>query len=156
MENNGNITVEEFHKEIDLIQGCISRMANNSFLLKGWLVSIIAVILALSINESNKIVIISSIIFITISFWYLDAFFMKTEILYRKLYEWVIVKRQQGCRDKQYDLNPHRFDKEVDNVIRIMFSRTLRCFYGSVMIIIIIIAIYYTMPHLRSLFCNCK
>ena len=36
-----NIQVEELHKEIDLIQGCINRMANNSFLLKGWLVSII-------------------------------------------------------------------------------------------------------------------
>lgn len=36
------------HKEIDLIQACITRMASNSFLLKGWAVSIIAVILALS------------------------------------------------------------------------------------------------------------
>ena len=36
------------HKEIDLIQGVITRMANNSFLLKGWIVSLIAVLLALT------------------------------------------------------------------------------------------------------------
>jgi len=34
-------------KEIDLIQGVITRMANNSFLLKGWLISLIAIVLAL-------------------------------------------------------------------------------------------------------------
>jgi len=39
---------EILHKEIDLIQGIINRMANNSFLLKGWIISLIAVILALT------------------------------------------------------------------------------------------------------------
>ena len=36
---NNNLSTEIIHKEIDLIQSCISRMANNSFLLKGWLIS---------------------------------------------------------------------------------------------------------------------
>ena len=40
--------VKELHKEIDLIQGCISRMANNSVLLNGWLVSLITFIVVLS------------------------------------------------------------------------------------------------------------
>ena len=39
---------ETLHKEIDLIQACVTRMANNSFLLKGWAISIVAVILALA------------------------------------------------------------------------------------------------------------
>ena len=41
------ITVDEMHKEIDLLQSCIYRMAKNSFMIKGWFVSIYAVILAL-------------------------------------------------------------------------------------------------------------
>ena len=41
------------HKEIDLIQNCINRMANNSFILKGWVVSILAVVLSLAINKFN-------------------------------------------------------------------------------------------------------
>ena len=39
---------ENLHKEIDLIQECIKRMASNSFLLKGWTISLVAVVLALS------------------------------------------------------------------------------------------------------------
>ena len=34
-------------KEIDLIQACINRMAQNSFMIKGWMISLIAVIIAL-------------------------------------------------------------------------------------------------------------
>ena len=33
-------------KEIDLIQGCISRMAQNSFIIKGWAITLVAVALA--------------------------------------------------------------------------------------------------------------
>ena len=32
-------------KEIDLVQGCISRMAQNSFVIKGWTITLIAVAL---------------------------------------------------------------------------------------------------------------
>lgn len=32
MRDNNNILLEEIHKEIDLIQSCISRMAQNSFM----------------------------------------------------------------------------------------------------------------------------
>ena len=34
-------------KEIDLIQACINRMAQNSFMIKGWTISLVAVVLAL-------------------------------------------------------------------------------------------------------------
>lgn len=39
---------EIIHKEIDLIQGVINRMAQNSFLLKGWTITIIVAVLALT------------------------------------------------------------------------------------------------------------
>ena len=39
MDKEEKIQIVELHKEIDLIQSCINRMAGNSFLLKGWVVS---------------------------------------------------------------------------------------------------------------------
>ena len=38
-----DLSIEEIHKEIDLIQSCISKMANNSFLIKGWLITLISI-----------------------------------------------------------------------------------------------------------------
>ena len=43
MPNNQNV----LEKEIDLIQSCINRMAQNSFVVKGWLITLVTVILAL-------------------------------------------------------------------------------------------------------------
>ena len=119
------------HKEIDLIQSVISRMASNSFLLKGWLVSLIAVILALNkdsllqANNDNLYLILLLPVFI---FWYLDAYFLQIERRYRKLYAWVL-KNRSITQDYLFDLNHKRFKKEVPNIIGVMFSETLIVFY---------------------------
>ena len=51
--DNDKISIEEIHKEIDLIQACITRMAQNSFMVKGWFVSLYAVVLALLPEKIN-------------------------------------------------------------------------------------------------------
>lgn len=45
--------MENKYKHMDYIQSVISRMASNSFYLKGWNITIIAVIVALSFKESD-------------------------------------------------------------------------------------------------------
>lgn len=132
------------HKEIDLIQGVINRMANNSFLLKGWLISLIAVILALTKDTllTSDIKYLSTILILpVIVFWYLDAFFLHKEKCYRKLYEWVITNRNT-TNDFMYSLDYSRFKSEVKSLIAIMFSKTLFPFYGITTIILIGITIY--------------
>jgi len=155
VEEINEISTEELHKEIDLIQACINRMANNSFLLKGWLVSIVSVILALSPDELNKVIVTITMVFITVSFWYLDAFFLRTEKLYRKMYEWVLDKRRKGEKDFQYDLNPHRFSGHVESLIKVMFSKTLRWFYGMVLFVLLIVIFYYLWPSILDALCQC-
>jgi len=130
------------HKEIDLIQACITRMAHNSFLLKGWAISIIAVILALADKTNNPIIISSILLIPLLCFWYLDSFFLRTEKLYRKMYEWVIEKRKLKDISFLYDLNPHRFDNEVESIRKVMWSITLRYFYGIPVLITTSIIIY--------------
>lgn len=132
-------------KEIDLIQSCINRMANNSFLVKGWLISIIAVSFALFPEDINICApcIISALI--TVVFWYLDAFFLKTEKLYRWKYNWVIANRL-SCNEYFYDLNPYNTNTWLDNngncpkdklcIISVMFSKTLWPLYLSILVVI--------------------
>lgn len=146
MSGNNTIPTEIIHKEIDLVQNCISRMANNSFLLKGWAVSLVAVILAIIHEKINPIhisIILSSII---LCFWYLDAFFLRTERMYRELYNWIIVERPKNNKDKLYNLNAKRFEEKVDSIVDIMLSKTLVLFYGMPFIISIIILIYNLRP----------
>lgn len=149
------VKMEEIHKEIDLIHDCIKRMANNSFMLKGWIITLYAVILGLLPEKINIWLLCGTLITITVSFWYLDAFYLRTERIYRKMYEWVLKERSEGNRELLYNLNPKNFKnkiEEVDSICKIMFSVTLRCFYGIPIIFVLIIMGFSAVQHLGSTF----
>lgn len=144
MNTNNQISHEIIHKELDLVQDVIKRMANNSFMLKGWLITLIALIVALteknvlSANGKELYLILCLPIFL---FWYLDAFFLRQEKFYRKLYEWITAERPNGNREFLYALNPQiRFS--VEGIFNIMFSVTLRWFYGLPLVFCLGMLIY--------------
>lgn len=99
---------EILHKEIDIIQECIKRMADCSFKLKGWYISLVTLALTLLIGQGCKLSIVALFLFVvTTVFWGMDGFFLKTETLYRWKYEWVIDARQNDNMENLYDLNPY-------------------------------------------------
>lgn len=133
------IKTEIVHKEIDLIQNCINRMAQNSFFIKGWAVTIVTVVLALMEKNINPIYLCLVLLIPLLSFWYLDAFFLQTERMYRKMYEWVLGARAKNDLSNLYDLNPKRFKDQVDSRGIVMWSVTLRVFYGIPLAVILTI-----------------
>jgi hypothetical protein len=140
---------EDFHKELDLIQGCITRMAQNSFMIKGWAFTLVAAIFALTADKINLIALCYVGIFIMLSFWILDAFFLKQEKLYRFKYEWVIVERPKGNNQFMFDLNPYKKamwlkDRKEPKTISAMLSKpyTLLLFYGCPILIGVSIILY--------------
>ncbi|QIY10185.1 hypothetical protein FOC33_15500 [Plesiomonas shigelloides] len=145
-----SLNKENLHKEIDLIQECIKRMSSNSFLLKGWTISLVAVVIALSEKAVSLYLLCLILIIPLVSFWYLDAFFLYTEKLYRAMYDWVLNKRMvENSNEFMFDLNPQRFKKDLKDengkaitIWSTMFSRTLRAFYLIPIIVIIAIVIY--------------
>lgn len=130
-----NTTLKEYMiKEIEIIQSIIRRMANNSFLIKGWALSLTVITLILKGNERYKILIS---FFPLIVFWILDAYFLRQELLYRKLYNWVITYRLK-TDEYLFNMDASRFKNEVHSLLRTMFSFTLGLFYISIMILILI------------------
>ena len=140
---------DELFKEIDLIQGCISRMARNSFLIKGWAITLFAAAIAFysskgSLSSDNRgLLLWCTIIVPLVLFWALDAYFLRTERKYRCMYKWVLRERAEDSTAYQYDLDPTRFDKEVGCCLRTFFSPTLLLFYGLPLLAIIILTICY-------------
>ena len=77
-------------KHIDIIQSTIRRMAQNSFTIKGWTITILVglfVFLQKDNFRNNMIIYLVPIIF----FWILDSYYLWQERLFRKLYNDVIV-----------------------------------------------------------------
>ena len=135
-----NISI--IHKEIDLIQNCINRMAQNSFFIKGWAVTIVTVVLALVEKNIDPIYLCLILLIPLFAFWYLDAFFLQTERMYRKMYEWVLSMRPKNDVSYLYDLNPQRFKNQIGSRCKVMWSVTLCVFYGIPLVIVSSILIY--------------
>jgi len=124
-------------KEIDIIQNIIKRMAFNSFLIKGWAISLVVIALLLKGTEYQVWIAFIPLLV----FWFLDAYFLWQERMYRKLYDWVI-KNRLKTDEYLFDMNAYRFKDEVQSRFRIMFSITLGWFYGSIAILTVIYSVF--------------
>lgn len=82
-------------KHIDLVQSIITRMAQNSFVIKGWMITIVVgLFLFLQNNnlKNNLFIYLAPII----GFWFLDSYYLWQERLYRKLYASLISDLKGG------------------------------------------------------------
>ena len=129
---------EVLHKEIDLIQSCISRMAQNSFTIKGLSLTSMSIVGALLLGNYWYIKI--CILVTVIGFWYLDAYYLHLERSYRALYNWVIDSRQNGNMEHLYDLDYKRFEKQVLSIFQCARRRHNLIFYGILVTSILVFA----------------
>ena len=124
-------------KEIDLIQNTINRMASNSFFVKGWTLTLVVGALLLKGDKYQVLIAFIPLI----GFWFLDAYFLWQERLYRKLYEWVIANRLEKD-DYLFDMNAYRFKDQIDSKCKIMFSLTLIWFYGLILVLLVLYSLF--------------
>ncbi len=121
-------------KHLELIQGVINRMAGNSFLLKGWSVTLISALFALAAKDSNQFFIYLAY-FPCVAFWGLDGYFLWQERMYRKLYKKVTETAPESI---DFDMNAKKYKKEVDSWFSVCFSVTLRMFHGVIFGVIVL------------------
>jgi len=128
------LTLKEYMlKEIEIIQDIIKRVAFNSFMIKGWAITLVVVTLLL---KGTRFQVLIAFIPLLV-FWFLDAYFLWQERMYRELYNWVISNRLK-TDEHLFDMNAYRFKDKVQSKFRIMFSITLGWFYGSIAVLVII------------------
>ena len=70
---------------LEMIQGIIERMGSNSFMLKGWAVTLAVGIFALSSEDSDKLFFLLAYIPI-ILFWFIDTYYLQLEGKVDKFY----------------------------------------------------------------------
>jgi len=122
-------------KHLEFIQQIITRMNTNSFLLKGWTVTLVAAIFALAAKDANQKYFIVSYLPIPI-FWYLDAFFLSQERKFRKLYD---VVRLKAVID--FSMDTSLCNEPTNSVAKTFFSKTIFIFYSILVIITTLIII---------------
>ncbi|RLW70267.1 MAG: hypothetical protein B6D68_01090 [spirochete symbiont of Stewartia floridana] len=124
-------------KHLELIQGVINRMAGNSFLLKGWSVTLVSALLVLAAKDSNQFFIYLAC-FPCVAFWGLDGYFLWQERMYRKLYKNVTEIAPDSV---DFDMNAKKYENEVNSWFSVCFSVTLRMFHGVIFGVIVAVVI---------------
>lgn len=120
---------------LTFIQGVINRMGQNSFLLKGWSVTVVAALFALASQGTNQLFVLVAY-FPAFMFWFLDGFFLHQEKMYRKLYEEVAADR---ISSNEFTLNTSPIKNDVDSYSSVLFSKTLLPFYGVMIGVILFV-----------------
>lgn len=131
--------MENKRQHLEMIQGVINRMAGNLFFLKGWAITLIAALFALAAKDANlKYVVVAY--FPVLIFWILDGYFLSQERLFRDLYDNV---RKRDERDIDFSMDTREYKRnERNGWLRSMFSPTLLWFYGSLIIVMLVIMYY--------------
>lgn len=125
-------------QHMDMIQNIITRMASNSFLVKGWSISLISAILIFANKDNNSNYIIVTFL-PAISFWILDAYYLQLERKFRELYKEV---QQDYVNDINnvalFSMNISNY--KVASIPRIMFTISVAPIHLVILITIITIA----------------
>jgi hypothetical protein len=120
--------MENKQKHLEFLQAVISRMNTNSFLIKGWAITLVSALFALAAKDSNiKFVLVTYISIPT--FWLLDSFYLALERQYRGLYEKVTITNEYQI---DFKMNASAFNIKKNRWICAIFSKSVILFYGVI------------------------
>lgn len=125
--------MENKHKHLEFIQDVVNRMANTSFLLKGWALTLTGGLFALNYSDGRSLPVLILALIIIIIFWGLDGYFIRQERLFRSLYDEV-----RGKSEQQIDFSMHtgHLVGGCNTMFQATFSATVALFYLPMIIFI--------------------
>lgn len=124
-------------KHLEFIQNTVTRMASNSFLLKGWAIAIAAAIVGLNKDGVDwKVALLAMML--TTMFWVLDGYFLSQEHYFRGRYDEVRDKKPEEIDFKmQLDGKP---TSQMDWFVSTT-SVTLRWYYITILIALFVLSL---------------
>lgn len=114
-------------KHLEFVQAVVARQANNSFLVKGWSLTVAVAFFGFAIERSSPGLALLGFAPL-VAFWFLDTYFLRQERLFRCLYDAV----RSGARVPPFsmDTSPHKAARST-RWHKTAFSLTLGVFYGT-------------------------
>jgi hypothetical protein len=136
--------VDKKIKHLEMIQSVIERMGNNSFLIKGWSITLVSAIFLVAVQNQDKTSALWTL-FPALIFWFLDGYYLWQERLLRSLYEYV---RKLDEKKIDFSMDTSRviedkFRGRRNNLLNAILSRTLLPFHGGMVLAIVVVLIVY-------------
>jgi hypothetical protein len=124
-------------KHLDYIQAVITRMNANSFQLKGWTVTLVSALLALSASAKNQYFVLVAIL-PTLIFWALDAYYLQQERKFRGVYNDVTGLTKQN-KIELFAMPIQLYKGDSYSYWNVFGSKTIAALYLPLILILVVI-----------------
>jgi hypothetical protein len=141
MADQGGLGADQI-KHLEFIQAVIIRLGTNSFLIKGWVLTIAAALFAFLVTDRSWALAVVGLVPL-LAFWFLDGYFLWQERLFRRLYD---DARRPSSSVDLLSMNVTAY-RDQATWASAAFSRTLLLFYGALVVIDVAIIIAITVAN---------
>ncbi|SCF03276.1 hypothetical protein [Micromonospora mirobrigensis] len=132
MEKDESLS-EQRIKHLEFIQAIVNRLGTNSFLIKGWAITVTAAIFAFEAKDPNWRMALTTFLPV-VAFWLLDSYFLRQERLFRRLYD-DVRRKDSSTEPFSMDVRPYQRAVRLSAVVR---SRTMVIFYGVLFVLAVV------------------
>jgi uncharacterized membrane protein len=122
-------------QHLQMIQAVIDRMGRNSFLLKGWSISLVAALLGLAVDKANSDFAVIAAVGATV-LALLDGYYLAVERRYRDLYNEAIDQAQTVA---EWSLTAKKV--KAGDVWSALFSATVLPLHGTAIVCAVVVAL---------------
>lgn len=124
-------------KHLEFIQGVIGRLANDSFLMKGWALTVTGAFFGFSVKDVDWRIALVGLVPL-LAFWGLDGYFISRERMFRALYDAV----RTDAAIEPFSMDYTRFRESANGWVASLWSRTVAWFYVPITLVgLVLIAV---------------
>ncbi len=124
MENTPKDRAKILVEELKILQGVINRMAQNSLECKKWTLALVVGVLSLKIEAISNFYGLCVLGVLLLCFWFLDAYYLTQEKLFREQYQWLIENRLK-TDEKLFEVFPTHQTCQLTQLLLAMRSPSL-------------------------------
>jgi hypothetical protein len=137
-------------KYLEMIQAIVTRMAGNSFLVKGWTVTIVAALIAVAAKEAEVRFALVALL-PAFPFWGLDAYYLRYERLFRELYNDVRVASDEKLTDDPYSLSIAPYVEKCPSWFRTLRTAHVVALHGALIAALVTAIVWLMLARRRVL-----
>lgn len=132
---------EEQIKHLEMIQAVITRMASNSFAIKGWTITLVSAILVVAHEIAGWPYLLIALI-PAIVFWGLDAYYLRLERIFRKLYDTIRLQQYNEWGKDPFTFDISTMRNQVKNWFVTCWATCNWLLYVPLIITIAVVTLY--------------
>jgi len=123
-------------EHLKLIQAVVNRLAQDSFVYKGWAVTLVSAIFVLATKDANRWYLLVALL-PTLAFWGLDSYYLWQERLFRKLYDHTRTKPSVDWQNDPFSMSTDPCKGQVAGWWQICWSKTIWPLYAALVLVVL-------------------